>query len=89
MKEVITSEKYALDLRDWAEGFVFAFLAAFIATAGQALEAFIKSPTFEIDKVSLVLSAKAGFAAGAVYLWNRWKTERQRIITSNEQGTGS
>lgn len=81
MKETITSEKYKLDWRDWAEGFAFAFLAAFVATAGQALEAFLNSPTFEVDKVSLVLSAKAGFAAGLVYLWNRWKTERQRVIT--------
>jgi hypothetical protein len=79
-KIIVTSNKYSINWRDLLMGFFIAFGTAFVATGGQAIEAWIKSPEMTFDHISLVLSLKSGFAAGVAYLFKKF-IEPQKVIT--------
>ena len=62
--------------------FLTAFIATFVATSGQILEDWLTSPDiFDIDRVSLILSLKAAFAAGAADLFRRFISGSKIVIT--------
>lgn len=83
-----TSKKYSVNVQDVAKGFLVALVTAFIASSGQWFEAWVVSPDFAIDKVSFLLSLKAGFAAGVAYLIKNF-FEAEKTVVTDEPGAGA
>lgn len=85
--ENVTSKFLSLNAQDYGKAFLVGFLTAFIASSGQWCEAWITSPDLAIDKVSIILSLKAGFAGGMAYLVKQVFSGPKK--TDDEHGTGS
>lgn len=80
---VKTSQQFSINWRDAGMAFLTTAIAAFVATSGQLLEDWLTSPNlFDIDRVNLILSLKAAFAAGAADLFRRFISGSKIIFTN-------
>lgn len=74
-----TSKKFSLDLSDYWKGFIVTIITAISATVMQMVEVWLTSPTFEIDKVNLILTVKMAIIAGVGYLIKNFVTPQQEV----------
>ena len=65
---------------DLAKGCITAAVTGGAAVAGQIAEAWLTSPTFSIDKVSIALTIKAAAAGLVGYLFRKFFTPAQVIV---------
>lgn len=80
MAKEIISEQFKLNATDFLKGSLTAALVAVAATSGQLIEAWITSPEFAIDKVSMVLTAKAALAGFVGYMLKQFLQPTQKTI---------
>jgi len=78
-----TSKKYTINWLDIGKGLIVAMITATSATVLQMIEVWLNSPTFTIDKVSLMLTVKTAIVAGLGYLIKNFFTPAQ-IIKKDE-----
>lgn len=74
-----TSNRFDLDLSDYWKGFLVTIITAISATVLQMVEIWLTSPTFAIDKVSLMLTIKTAIVAGLGYLIKNWLTPAKEV----------
>lgn len=78
--KTIESKQYSLNLRDYVKGFLIAAITAIVTGCGQMIEIYLTSPTFSIDKVSVVLVIKTGLGGGVAYLIKNFLTPTQTVV---------
>lgn len=89
MKKVITSKKFHVDLRDLVHSLIVAGVTAALGTGGQMIEVWLNSPSFSLDKVSVVLTLKAAIAGAGGYLIKKFVTPAQSIAPAEERNLNS
>lgn len=85
--KITTSKKFSINWQDVLKGLVIAVVTGIIATCGQVFESWLNSPTFTIDRVSIVLVLKAAIGAGAAYLFKNFFSPSKTIIKNEDPKT--
>lgn len=71
---------FSLNKMDFLKGLLTAAIMAVVATSGQMLEEWAKSPTFHIEKVDIILSLKAAMGGMVAYLIKNFLTPQQTVV---------